>query len=321
MEVSFARLKRVLGRLARRRPPVPVRDPATLPAGAAEWLRPDNPHLVALKARYAAMDPRVTTPSVWNEARLSAEDMLYFRGDNHFLWQVRGPNQDARSYARVYRHLRGGEAGGLLDRLGEDDAFGVSLFAVDGRMVSRDLLDSVGEIDFLRRHAGLGERPLNILDIGAGYGRLAWRLEQATGDEVRIYAADAFAPSSFIAEYYLRFRRARRAAMVPLDAVAALLAATRIDVAVNVHSFSECTLEAIAWWTELLASHRVPRLMVVPNEGTVGGARCEINGGVDMEQVFARFGYRPAVREPRYADPNVQRRGVDPVHLHLFALQ
>jgi hypothetical protein len=37
--------------------------------------------------------------------------------------------------------------------------------------------------------------------------------------------------------------------------------------------------------------------------------------------VFARFGYRAAVREPRYSDPAVQRRGIDPVHLHLFELQ
>ena len=320
MDVSMARLKRALARFADGRAPTPVRDPATLPPGAAAWLRPDNPALAALKARYAAMDPRVTTPSIWHETRLSAQDMLYFRSDNHFVWQVRGPNRNPRTYRMVARHLRAHDADGLLDRLGEDGLFGASLFEVDGRLVSRDLLDSVGEIGFLRRHAGLGVRPLDILDIGAGYGRLAWRLEQAAAD-VRVYATDAFAPSSFIADYYLRFRGAERARMVPLDAVEALLQETRIDVAVNVHSFSECTLDAIGWWTERLARHRVPYLMVVPNEGTTGGARCQVNGGIDMEAVFERFGYRIAVREPRYADPAVQREGIDPVHLHLFALR
>jgi hypothetical protein len=320
MDISLARLQRAFRRLADGRPAKPVRDPATLPPGAAAWLRPDNPALLDLQARYAAMDKRVITPSLWDETRLSAQDMLYFRSDNHFVWQVRGPNRNHRSYKKVARFVRAHDADGLLDRLGEDGLFGASLFKVDGRQVSRDLLDSVGEIYFLKRNAGLGGRPLNILDIGAGYGRLAWRLEQAVAD-VRVYATDAFAPSSFIADYYLRFRGAERARMVPLDRVEALLGETGIDVAVNVHSFSECTVDAIAWWTGLLARHRVPYLMIVPNEGTTGGARCQVNAGIDMEAVFERFGYHIAVREPRYADPAVQREGIDPVHLHLFALQ
>jgi hypothetical protein len=312
-------LNRAVGRLAGRHAPAPVRDPATLPAGAAEWLRSDNPRLVELKARYAAMDSRVTTPLLWHEDRLSSVDMLYFRGDNHFIWQIRGPNRNARTYARVYRHLRALGEGGLIDRLGEDDRFGISLFEADGRLVSRDLLDSVGEISFLKRHLDLGERPLNLLDIGAGYGRLAWRLEQAF-PEGRVYATDAFAPSSFIADYYLRFRGAQRASVVPLDEVEALVASTTIDVALNVHSFSECTPDAVSWWTGLLARHGVRYLMVVPNGGTTGGARCQIGGSIDMEAVFERFGYRAVVREPRYSHPAVQRRGIDPVHLHLFEL-
>lgn len=320
MELSLARLKRGMARLADGPAPAPVSDPATLPAGAAEWLRPDNPALIALKARYAAMDRRVTTPAIWDETRLSDEDLLYFRGDNHFVWQVRGPNRGRSNYALVDRHLRAVGHGALLDRLGEDDCFGVSLFEVDGRQVSRDLLDSAAEIDFLRRHAGLGARPLDIIDIGAGYGRLAWRLEQAEAD-VRVYATDAFAPASFVADHYLRHRDAKRARMVPLDEVEALLAGTPIDLAVNVHSFSECTPDAIGWWMGLLARARVPYLMVVPNDGGTGGARCRTNGGADMEALFARFGYRIAAREPRYADPHVQARGIDPVHLHLFALQ
>ncbi|MEA3045803.1 MAG: hypothetical protein QOJ53_135 [Sphingomonadales bacterium] len=320
MPLSLATLNRAAGRLTGGRVPAPVRDPMTLPTGAAEWLKPDNPRLVALEARYAAMDPQVTTPSVWHSGRISDEDMIYFRSDNNFIWQRRAPDHNARAYALVYRHLRALDQDGLLDRLGEDNRFGISLFEVDGQSVSRDLLDSVGEIGFLKRHLGPGTRPLNVLDIGAGYGRLAWRLEQAF-PRARVYATDAFARSSFIADYYLRFRGAERASVVALDEVDALLAGTAIDVAINVHSFSECTLDAIAWWTGLLARHAVRHLMVVPNGGTTSGARCQINGGIDMEAVFARFGYRAAVREPRYSDPAVQRRGIDPVHLHLFELQ
>jgi hypothetical protein len=320
MVFPVVRLNRVIRRLAGGRAPAPVRDPATLPAGASDWLTPGNPELIELEARYAAMDSRVTTPLVWHRDRLSDEDMIYFRADNNFMWQTGVPSLNARAYAMVYRHLRALDEGRLMERLGEDDRFGISLFQVDGQRVSRDLLDSVGEISFLRRHVGLGARALNILDIGSGYGRLAWRLEQAF-PEGRTYATDAFAPSSFIADYYLRFRGAERASVVPLDEVETLLAGKIIDVALNIHSFSECTLDAISWWTELLARHGVRYLMVVPNSGTTGGARCQINGGIDMESVFERFGYRAVVREPRYCDPAVQRNGIDPVHLHLFELQ
>jgi SAM-dependent methyltransferase len=221
----------------------------------------------------------------------------------------------------VYYHLLANGDDGLIDLLGEDGGFGAVTFAIDGRPVSRDLLDSVREIQFLRRHTALGTGRARILDIGAGYGRLAWRLEQASGEEVEIFATDAFAPATFIAEYYLRHRGATRAAAVPLDEVEALLAGTAIDLAVNVHSFSECTPDAIAWWAERLARHGVRQLMVIPNEGEHEGARCQIGRGIDMEAVLERFGYRVVVREPRYGDPIVQRYGIDPVYLHLFELR
>jgi len=313
-----SKLKETLARLAGRRPPPRRLDPASLPKGAEAWLCADNPALRDLETRYAAMDAAVTTPVLWNAGRLSAEDLLWFRADNHFVWQQRGPNKTRRAYRLTARHLDTAGLGPLLDRLGEDGAFGAFTMDVDGRIVSRDLLDSAGEIDFLRRHAGLGARDLNILDVGAGYGRLAWRIEQATKGGTRILATDAYAKSSFIAEAWLKQCGAKRAEMVPLDAVEALLAGTRIDVAVNVHSFSECRPEAIAWWVERLAAAGVPKLLVVPNEGRSGGARCETNLGEPMAPIFARFGYRPAVAEPRYADPEVQKKGVDPTWLHLF---
>lgn len=320
MRPSGAGMKQRLARLIRRRLPRRL-DPASLPEGAKARLRPGHPDLLALEARYAAMDEAVTTPLIWDAAWLPDEELLWFRADSQFLWQVRGPHNHARAYRLTARHLEESGLGPLLDRLGEDGAFGAFLFRAGGRTVSRDLLNSAGEIDFLRRHAGLGEADLNILDIGAGYGRLAWRIEQATGEGTRIFATDAVARASFVAEHYLRHRAAVRATMLPLDEVEALLAGTRIDLAVNVHSFSECRPEAIAWWVERLARAGVPKLMVVPNEYWSGGANCETNEGVAMAPIFACHGYRPLVREPRYADPKVQRHGLDPTWLHLFGLE
>lgn len=301
------------------RPRGPSAD-SSIPSDAASWLKPDNPRLLELQARYDAFDHRVTAPSAWTGNRLSAEDLLYFRGDNAFVWQVRGPNRNELSYALCYYALKADDPEDLIGRLGDDASFGVHHFTIDDRIITRDLLDSIREIQFLKRHASLGERSCNILDIGAGYGRLAYRLNQATPDTVRIFATDAYAPSTFISEYYLRYRQASRATVIPLDEVETLLAGTRIEVATNVHSFAECTTDAIAWWVERLARYHVKYLMVVPNEGKASGARCQTSDGIDIEPIFSHFGYRAIVREPRYPDAVVQLYGIDPVHLHLFEL-
>jgi 2-polyprenyl-3-methyl-5-hydroxy-6-metoxy-1,4-benzoquinol methylase len=64
--------------------------------------------------------------------------------------------------------------------LEEDDDFGAEVFDFHGKVVSRDLLDSIIEINFLDRHLGFSSRrAVNVLDIGAGYGRLAHRMATA----------------------------------------------------------------------------------------------------------------------------------------------
>lgn len=288
---------------------------AALPELAPDYLRPDNPRLLALTSRYAAVDRRATAPAAWTPGKLSPDDLLNFRGDNAFMWQVRGRNANELCYALTYYHLKAGAAALLLSMVEEDGAFGAVTFEIDGRLVSRDLLDSVGEIQFLHTHAGLGTSSCSILDIGAGYGRLAHRIAETHPTSVRVFATDAVPASTFLCEYYLRFRGRPNAIAVPLDELDALLESARIDLAVNVHSFSECTAEAVAWWTERLAAHDVKRLMVVPNGAT---DRARLNGGQDMEAIFARYGYRLAVRAPRYDDRVVQEYGVDPAWLYLF---
>ncbi len=96
---------------------------------------------------------------------------------------------------------------GLLERLDEDGLFGVHTFIVDGRRVSRDLLDSALELAFLDRHLGISRPPVQtILDIGAGYGRLAHRAVTAFPETVRYLCTDAIATSTFLCESYLGFR-------------------------------------------------------------------------------------------------------------------
>lgn len=111
---------------------------------------------------------------------------------------------------------------------------------------------------------------------------------------------------------------------MPLDEIEDALARTPVDLAVNVHSFSECTLASVSWWLDLLAKHRVRYLMVVPNAGTYGGTRlltAEKDGTrLDFLRAIESRGYRLALRRPKYADPGVQKHGVSPTYHYLFEL-
>lgn len=290
---------------------------AQVPDEARAYLRLDNPHLLDLERRYADFDPAVITPTVWNSAKISADDLLYFRGDNPYVFQLRSRNGNELSYALTYYYLRAGTARPILDAIDEDGAFGVHTWTFEGKQVSRDLLDSVGEIDFLQRHAGLGTTATSILDIGAGYGRLAHRIAEVLPD-VTVSATDAFPSSTFLSDYYLRFRGSR-ARVVPLDEIEEVLAARTIEIASNIHSFSECPPSAIDWWVSRLARNGVGQLMVVPNRSAPDG-RCLTNRGEDMDAIFARHGYVCRVREGRYANPVAMRWGVDGSVISLFDL-
>ncbi len=293
----------------------------SLPAGADTELRTDNARLLELRGRYSDFGDSVTRPLVWTEGLLRPEDLKFFRGDNAYVWQVRGRDMNPLSYALTTYYLRSIDRLHLFDCLTEDEYFGIFTFDVGGRLVSRDLLDSISELNFLDRELAIGgRRGVNILDIGAGYGRLAHRAAQGLPDLGTYFCTDAVAASTFLAEYYLRFRGVQsRTRVVPLDEIEQRLATTKIDIAVNIHSFSECQASSVDWWVALLARYYVPHLLIVPN--VVKSAEQLINhAGEDFGAVIARHGYRLRKMAPKYADPTVQQYGVAPTYYHLFEL-
>jgi hypothetical protein len=288
---------------------------------ASAYLRRGHPRLRELVARYAAADAAVTTATVWTEEYVSDDDLRHFRGDNAYVWQVRHVSEV--QYALVAYYLKTLDRHGLLDRLEEDGAFGAFTFDVDGRTVSRDLLDSVSELLFLDRHLGLATRAgLRVLDVGAGYGRLACRAAAALDGLGHYYCTDAVATSTFLSEFYVGFRGLTgRVSVVPLDELDARIAPGSIDAAVNIHSFSECSLGAIDWWVRRLRALRVRHLMVAPNAAGCAGAELRTTRGEDFLPVLSGGGYRLRVKEPKYADPVVQKNGLYPTHYWLFELE
>lgn len=291
---------------------------SALPPGAEDYLTAGNPTLQSLQHRYSRLGQRVTVPLVWQPDYISEAELKYFRGDNGYVWQLRGRNMHRSGYALTTYYEKGHDDLGLLDRLAEDDAFGNFVFPIAGKIVSRDLLNSVSELYFLDKHLAIGSRPAcTILDIGAGYGRLAYRTVTAF-ENIRYLCTDAVPVSTFICDYYLRFRGASpRASVVPLDQIEQALRETPVDLAVNIHSFPECRTEAIEWWLSLISAHRVKHLFIVPNEPH---GELLTNDGRDMMPLVSRFGYQLVVREPRYGDPFVQESGISPTDYYLFQL-
>ena len=299
---------------------------SSLPDGADAYLRAGNPRLVELERLYAAFHEPVVDHSLWGrQFQQDTIDLRYFRGDNGFLWQYRGyrDREVVRlTYLVTAYYLEKIDRLGLLQRLGEDGLFGAYTFDFNGRPVSRDLLDSVSEIYFLLRNLGDdGLGGARVLDIGAGYGRLAHRMTAAIPALAGYDCVDAVPVSSFLCEYYLGFRGlAGKARMVPLPELAAADARGRWDLAVNVHSFSECALAAIAWWLDFLVRSRVRHLMIVPNDGRALRSTEKDGSHPEYAHLLAERGYEAVTVEPQYLDPSAQEVGVHAGCHHLYRL-
>ncbi len=284
---------------------------APIPAALERTLRADNPRLAELKGAYAALDWPVTRHSHWHAQSLDTVDLRYFRGDSPYVWQYR--EQDHRTSALKYfvylTYVLDRDRLSLVDKLGEDGAFGCHAYRFPGYPpCSRDLLESVTELQFLERHDSLLTKDhLKVLDIGAGYGRLAHRTAQAADDLVDFACVDAVPESTFLCEQYVVHRDVSPPVrVVALPDVPALEPGS-FDVAFNVHSFSEMPRVAVEWWIEQIARLEVPKLFVVPNEPKEMLTK-EWDGvtRLDYRRVIEDAGYRVVAEQDEFEDEAVR---------------
>lgn len=299
----------------------------TLPPGAEVYLQAANPRLVDLRERYRELDHPAAAHTLWTDEYLGRElDLRYFRGDNAYVWQHRDYNNEHKHLVTAC-YLRELDTLDLLSRLEEDELFGVWGVRVSARQVlTRDLLDSVSEILFLERELGISRVVgLEVLDVGAGYGRLAHRLVRGLPNLARVHCVDAVAESTFLCEYYLRFRGVEeRARAVSLDRLEDALRPGQVHLAVNMHSFAECSSAVVRWWATFLRERAVPRLLVVSLSDPTGErilSREPDGTRVDLLPTLADAGYRLALQVPKYPDPMVQARGVSPAFHYLLELE
>lgn len=291
---------------------------APLPPACEPLLRGDHPDLVNLRQRYAALrEHPAAAHSYWTAGFVNNNvDLRNFRGDNAYVWQVRyALRESLLHYFANTLHIERIDNRGLLKRLSEDGAFGCYAFRYEGRdPVSRDLLDSINEMYFLGRHASLFDQPdLRVLDIGAGYGRLAHRMSVALPNLQRYVCVDAVPESTYLSEFYLGYRGISpdRVQVVPLDQIETLAQMPPFHLAVNIHSFTECNYEAIRWWLQLVSRLGVARLFIVPNKGP-SGAKHDFNSiesdgrRLDFFGLFREAGYELEVQAPKFSDPHLQ---------------
>jgi SAM-dependent methyltransferase len=285
-------------------------DSSALPAGAAEYLRDDNPRLVALRAAYEALDWPVSVRARWRDEGVAWTDLAHFRGDTPYVWHYR--DRDRRTSELKYfvflSYILGRDRKSLVTELGEDGAFGCWTYRFPGYPAcSRDLLDSVNEIYFLDATTSLlSASPLRVLDIGAGYGRLAHRVGRSAAGLEDYACVDAIPESTFLCEYYVSFRELSPPVRVlPLPDVQALEPGS-FDIAFNVHSFSEIPLVAVEWWVQQLVRLGVPKLFLVPNEPDGFLTLEPDQSRRDYGAVLSAAGYELIAEERKFIDEAVR---------------
>lgn len=282
-----------------------------MPKAAREYLRADHPHLDDLRRRYR--NHPAAEHSQWMEQNLLADLKLHeFRRDSYYIWQTRWTKPE--TYLLTAYYVREHDQLGLFGRLTEDGLFGATTVPFeDGYLLSRDLLDSMNEINLVAHWLGLRrDSAVSVLDIGSGYGRLAHRLVDAL-PRATVVCVDAVPVSSFLCAFYVGFRGCgHRAEVVPLDQAAELLAGREFDLVTNIHSFSECPVSAIEWWLQCLDEVKVRNLLIVPNDGArllsveVDGTRR------DFAPLLDQYGWHASRLEPTYSSEVARRYALFP---------
>ena len=86
----------------------------------SDALRSDHPRLLELKERYRRFDPSLCESAIWREGYVSNDDIHHYRGDNAYVYQLRGQNMHEAGYALTTYYLKAID--NLWLRLSEDGA-------------------------------------------------------------------------------------------------------------------------------------------------------------------------------------------------------
>jgi SAM-dependent methyltransferase len=163
-----------------------------------------------------------------------------------------------------------------------DAEFGGRVVETELGGVTRMWLDGNVEIDFLRRNIP-DMRYMRVLDIGAGYGRLAAMLAPLVES---VTCVDPVPISEELCRFYTK-------RFAPNVRVLSLAEFTRFplcfDLAINIHSWNECLLRQVENWTDTLADLKVPYLFTVSHGDATCAYKAWFNGTLPS--------FRPAIEK------------------------
>lgn len=259
--------------------------------------------LIDLEQRYAELS--LFEHSNWRDFS-DRIDLTKFRGEDAYMSQL-NYGMTLGHYQRTFDYLvQRGERGNLV-KLDEDESFGAICFQSgvfqNGVVTySRDLLDSISELRFIRETLSLNTQTnITILDVGAGYGRLLHRISQMFGN-AKGYGVDGVPLSTYICDFYLKYRGVYPTMQaVPLDYLGQI---SNVDLATNVYSFAECTLSTIDYWLKFCADLNIKYFFLCPHDYslTVGAFVSHETDGrnLDYWPLFERYGYKLLRRVYKY---------------------
>ena len=272
-----------------------------------------DPRLLDLIERYAKLEHAVPL-SAW-KTWADNIDVTKFRSEVGYMAQMWGGMNEERylnSHKYVVQHA--------IDELfciTEDDAFGCVTFIekcdadMQPDVISRDLIDNALRIAFLREALGWDYYDdLMVLDIGAGYGAFAHRLTDVY-ENAYVICVDGVPLSTYLCDYYLKYRSVERAESLPLDEIDKLrneyIQTEPIQLACNMQSFTEMPLASINYWLDLCADLKVPHFFLEPHAGDLVHAHfysSEPDGHThyDYLPLFAQHGYKLVVRRFKFPE-------------------
>ena len=296
---------------------LPSHSGAPLPEGAEARLRADHPRLAELARRYGELDsPWASAPICWTPAHVATADLRQFRGDNLYVHQLRGRNMNEIGYAVSYYCVRrcarssgwGSSTGST--RMGSSACTPSSSTAAGCRAICSTRRSSSPSSS-----ATSASRRVPRADDSRHRRRLRParppRGDRLPGD--RALPLHRRHPDLDLSLRVLpRLPRALAgdrapARVVPLHELESAIQPGEVDIAVNIHSFSECPPTAIDAWLAFLARKRVAHLMIVPNAPSMA-PRLRRRHDADQRRPGLQPDRAPArlqlvASEPKFPDP------------------
>ena len=190
-------------------------------------------------------------------------DFKNFKGENVFVTQLAGLRSIKKAYENTVSYAIKIDELGLMGIFDEDRKFGVESVKIGKESFSRDRVDSVIEINYFSRLMGItSESELRLVDIGAGYGRLASRVLQAFPNAY-VFCGDVVPQATFLCNFYLKFK-GFNSFKFKCGSYDELTLEGTFDIAVNIHSFSEAPLDSIKKWLDIVSS-KTKYIFIVPS--------------------------------------------------------